>query len=153
MPGFPLTREWWNPEDWKEATEIAASIAEDTSFTNVPLPTGTGFFLRACARFPQIQLLHLRHRSTSWARKGGQPLVIPDPGLGWDIRLQRFTLAPQTELDGAFAEATREEENLPLVTVKYRCSKGGCTKYVLFSCCLTVFIARFLFLSSFFIFS
>ena len=128
VPVFPDTVEWWNPIVWQEAMEIAASIDEATTFEGVKLRTGTGFWLRAMARFPALRLVVLRHDYTWFKRKSAKRIVEEVPGLGWEMYLQRFRLADLSDVGGPFAAETRAEEDCPLVTVCYNCNKKGCTK-------------------------
>ncbi len=130
VPVFPDTREWWNPEDWEEAMEIAASVDEEATFTNVQIPTGTKFWLRAMARFPALRLVVLAQVDSFWKRRGGRRIAEQVPGLGWEIFLQRFSVAAPEAIGGVFAAASREEEDSVLVRFRYVCNKKGCTEYV-----------------------
>lgn len=128
VPVFPNTVEWWNPAVWQEAMDIMATITEETSFEDVKLRTGTGFWLRAMARFPVLQLVALRHESTFFKRKSGKKIAKEVPGLGWEIQLQEFRLADTSAVGGTFAAANREDEDAVLVTVLYYCNQKGCSK-------------------------
>lgn len=128
VPVFPNTVEWWNPAVWQEAMDITATITEETPFEDVKLRTGTGFWLRAMARFPALQLVALHHESTFFKRKSGKQIVKEVPGLGWEIQLQEFRPADASAVGGTFAAANREDEDAVLVTVLYYCNQKGCSK-------------------------
>lgn len=138
LPVFPDSHEWWNPDDWREAAAIAASITDDTSFQGVRIPTGTKFWLRAMASFPALQLVVLTQVRGFYKRKGGRQIAEPVPGLGWEIYLQRFSVADPEAIGGAFAAASREEEDSLLVKARYICNQQGCTEYVCVCVCLFV---------------
>ena len=128
VPIFPNAQEWWNPEDWREAAEIAASVAERPVTTLIA--TGTKFWLRAMARFPALRLVVLAQVDSFWKRRGGRRIAEQVPGLGWEIFLQRFSVAAPEAIGGVFAAASREDEDSVLVRFRYVCNKKGCTEYV-----------------------
>ena len=136
VPIFPDAQEWWNPEDWREAAEIAASVAERPVAPTALIATGTKFWLRAMAGFPELQLVELHQVRSFWKRKSTRRIVKMVPGLGWDIFLQQFALAEPEEVGGQFAAAAREEEDPVLVGAYFECSKHSCTEYVCVCVCV-----------------
>ena len=122
LEGFPNSREWWDKEDCAEAIALAQHVIDDDSISleNVRLRNGTGFWLRAMARFPQLRLLNLLRFSGAFSKKNGKPFVLQIPGGQHDMWLQQFEWNAEA-LTGRHTRLSLVQRDLPLYTHVFIC--------------------------------
>ena len=124
VPGFPGSRRWWDAASWTEAIRLAELVKANPDITmrDVELETGSGFWLRAMARFPALREIELLRRKGHMAHTADQRFVKQIPGDGHDVVLQKFTW--NEELGGEeFTRAAMIARNQQLVTLDLKCKR------------------------------